>query len=222
MKSALALVLFCCCALAGRVDRLSGPSRTTVQELSWGTIYFEPSRLGDCELTRIPGGFKLASPEGEVLIQGSEASGFRLSCGQDVLELRPVNGGGGVEVRGQGRAWSLRISNGTVTLVSSSPRDTVVFRRSANPILIEGSRGKVSIVSEGGDLRISSPLGVTEVGDSPGGRTFHGPALDRIPYLGRGIFIPFHGAGVFLDLRRAFPLPETAEWADWRDLLLQP
>lgn len=219
MKSALVLCLLLPGALWGRGDSLSGPSRTTLQSLSWGTIYYEPSRLGACSLSQTPDGFRLESPAGEVVIQGSEAMGFRLSCGQDTLELRPVNGGGGLDIRGQGRSWSLRISNGTVTLSSSSPKDTVVFRRNANTVLIEGARGSVSIVSEGGDLRIKSPLGVTEVKGRPGARAFQGPALDSIPYLGRGVFIPFHGAGVFLDLTKAFPLPELAEWADWRDVL---
>lgn len=190
-----------------------------MESLSWGTIYYEPSRLGSCKLSQTPGEFKLKSPAGEVVIQGSEAMGFRLSCGPDILELRPVNGGGGLDIRGQGRSWSLRISNGTVTLSSTTPKDTVVFRRNANTVLIEGARGSVTIVSEGGDLRIKSPLGVTEITGRPGAREFRGPALDRIPYLGRGVFIPFHGAGVFLDLAKAFPLPELAEWVDWRDVL---
>ena len=52
-----------------------------------------------------------------------------------------------------------------------------------------------------------------------GNRTFAGPALDKIPYLGHGIFIPFHGVGIFVDLLKLFPMPEVAEWTEWKAVL---
>lgn len=219
MKARAALLLFLPAALWGRGDTLSGPSRTTIQNLSWGTIYYEPQRLGACSLSPDLDGFKLTSEAGQVVIQGSEAGGFRLSCGRETLTLLPANGGGGIDIRSQGKVWTLRTVNGAVTLSGPAPLGTLVYQRDANTLSIEGPKGTVKVVSEGSDLRIQSPLGVTAITGQFGARTFSGPALDRIPYLGRGLFIPFHGAGLFVDITRAFPMPELAEWLDWKPLL---
>ena len=219
MRSAILLSILACGTLWSRGDALSGPSRSTIQNLSWGTIYFEPSRLGACELKPSLDGYQLQSRLGKVVIKGSEANGFRLSCGLDSLTLLPVNGGGGIEIHGQGKNWTLRTVNGTVTLASSAPQDTLVFKRNANTFTIEGSQGTVTVTSEGGDLRIQSPLGITTVTNRYGTRTFGGPALDTIPYLGRGLFIPFHGVGLFIDVARVFPMNEVAEWTDWKPIL---
>lgn len=219
MKAAVALMLLASGSLWARGDTLSGPSRSTIQDLSWGTIYFEPGKLGACELKPTLDGFQLTSNLGQVVIKGSEANGFSLSCGSESLTLNPVNGGGGIEIHGQGKRWSLRTVNGTVTLASSAPRDTLVFKRNANTFSIEGSKGTVTVTSEAGDLRIQSPLGVTTITNRYGTRTFSGPVFDKIPYLGRGLFIPFHGVGLFIDVARVFPMNEVAEWTDWKPLL---
>lgn len=220
MKAAIALMLLATGSLWGRGDTLSGPTRTTIQNLSWGTIYFEASRLGACEMKPTPDGFQLTSAQGRVVIKGSEAYGFHLSCGADSLTVLPLNGGGGIEIHGQGQSWTLRSMNGDLTLTSSKPKDTLVFKRNGNSFSIEGSKGQVTVTSESGNqLSIQSPLGVTTVTNYLGARTFTGPALDRIPYLGSGLFIPFHGAGLFIDVARAFPMPEISEWVDWKPIL---
>ena len=220
MKAALALILLAGGTLWGRGDALSGPSRTTIQNLSWGTIYFDASRLGACEMKPTLDGFQLTSNQGRVVIKGSEADGFRLSCGPDSLTLLPLNGGGGIEIQGKDRSWSLRSMNGDLTLISSKPKDTLVFKRSGNSFSIKGSKGLVTVTSESGNLlSIRSPLGVTTVTNYLGERSFTGPALDQIPYLGRGLFIPFHGAGLFIDVTRVFPMPEFSEWVDWKPIL---
>ncbi len=55
-----------------------------------------------------------------------------------------------------------------------------------------------------------------------GDRTFSGLPVDQIPYLGRGVYISFHGVGILIDVARLFPMPEVAEWNEWKPVLGPP
>lgn len=219
MKVAITLALLLSSSLWGRGDLSSGPSRNTILTTSWGTIYYEPASLGPYQLVSTNGDFTLTSRQGKVAITGGEADGFKLTCGADTLTILGLNGGGGIEVREKPQKWTLRLSNGTLTLDSTSPKDKVVFNRNANTFTIQGGKGMVTVDSEPNELTIHSPLGESHIKSDYGTRSMSGPELDAIPYLGRGIFIPFHGAGVFLDISKLFPMPEVAEWLDWKPVL---
>jgi hypothetical protein len=214
----LVLLLGSGIALGAHGDPSSGPSRTTIQRASWGTLYYEPAKGGACQLEPTSDGFRFTSSEGEVGIQGSEANGYRLTWGRESLTITAANGGGGLDLHLQDRQWSLRTMNGDLTVTASSPKALLLFTRINNGFAIKGSQGTVRATTEWGNLKIESPLGLTTVTLQNGKRVFAGPALDQIPYLGRGLFIAFHGVGVFLDLTRFFPMPEVAEWLDWKPI----
>ncbi len=217
MKSFLLLCLLLCGNIRGFCDDASGPSRSTIQKLAWGSIYYEPGKQGGCQVEPTSDGYRFTSSQGEVVIKGSEANGYRLSWGREFLTINQTNGD--LEVHVQDKTWTVRSVNGRVTLTSSSPRDTIAFERSANTFTIAGGKGKVAVSTEFGNLLLKSSQGTTTVTSDSGKRTFAGPALEQIPYLGRGLFIPFHGVGVFVDITKRFPMPELTEWVEWKAIL---
>lgn len=219
MRAWVPIALLACLSLgAGDLD--SGPGRTTVQTFSWGTVYYDAARLGASELRTNAGSYKLDSSEGRVSMDATDGFGARLSSGGETLILKALNGGRGLEILTAAGTWTLETVNGDAILTGPRGRGSLTYRRTAGSFSIQGPRGTVTVSSDGGDLRIQSPLGLTTIRSQPGDRTISGPALDRIPYLGRGIFFPFHGAGLFLDLTRIFAMPELAPWLDWNPIQL--
>ncbi len=214
-------ILITCALLFGNqrclADDTSGPNRSTIQKFAWGSLYFEPRSIGPFQLESNNDGFRLRSNQGEVSIQGSEVNGYRLTWGKEFLTIS--QSGGELDIRGQDKAWTLRSQNGRYTLISSAPRDTLVFERSGNTFSIKGSKGLVTATKEFQTLHIKSPLGNTTITNDIGKRTMSGIALGQIPYLGRGLYIPFHGVGIFIDIERQFPMQEVAEWVEWKPIL---
>ena len=47
-------------------------------------------------------------------------------------------------------------------------------------------------------------------------------AMNQYPYIGRGLFISFHEIGIFVDMPKLFPIPEVAEWIEWKAIVLGP
>jgi hypothetical protein len=217
MRTWLVTCVLLCASLRGTCDGISGPDRSTLQNFSWGSFYFELSKVKAYQFESSLDGFRFTSDQGEVTMRGSEANGCRLTWGPETLSINSHNGD--LEIRLRDKVWGLRSVNGNVTLTSASPADTVVFDRQANTFTIRGSKGKVEAVTEFNDLRVTSPLGTTMVTREYNKIIFAGPPLDRVPYVGRGIFIPFHGIGVFVDLARRFPMPELATWVEWKPIL---
>ncbi len=215
-KTTLACLLLI--AAQGFGDNASGPFRTTIKALSWGTFYFEPGELGECRLEPTFDGFRFTSSEGEVQIRGNDFTGYQVRAGSEVLTVRQNMGD--LEVRGPNLSFTIRTLQGRMVLTSLSPKDTLQFDRGINTFTIAGAKGKVTATTSYGNLRIDSPLGISTVTNEYGRLTFKGPALGRIPYLGRGIFIPFHGIGVFLDIAKAFPMPEVDSWVEWKPVLV--
>lgn len=219
MNRLAALLFSACMILSAQDEDASGPGRTTLQTWSWGTVYYEPASLGACTVTRTPDGLRFVSGQGQVTISGSDAMGLTLAWGDQKLTVKSLSAAGGVAVRSGAEAWTLAIRNGDLTLTSSAPADTVSFSRGVNTFTIQGGLGTVKGTSKLGDVTIVSPLGTTAIVNRMGSLTFSGPPLAQVPYLGRGLFLPFHGVGVFLDLGRFFPLPEVAQWVRWRPVL---
>ncbi len=214
-------ILIVCALLFGNQwclgDDVSGPNRSTIQSFSWGSLYYEPGLLGPYQFETTNGGFRLNSKQGEVSIQGTEVNGYQLTWGKDILTIS--QNGVDLDIRGKDKAWTLRSLNGSYTLVSSSPKDTLVFERNANTFSIKGAKGLVTATLDFQTLRIKSPLGTATLINDIGKRTLSGIGLDQIPYLGRGLFIPFHGVGIFIDIARLFPMQEVAEWVEWKPIL---
>jgi len=214
-------ILIACVLLFGNQwclgDDISGPNRWTFQRLPWGTLYYEPGSIGPFQFETTTDGFRLRSNQGEVTIQGTEANGYRLTWGKELLTIS--HNGGDLDLRIKDRTLTLRSQNGRCTLASSSPKDTLVFERSANTFSIKGAKGQMTATAEFQKLSITSPPGTTTIISEVGKRTLSGIGLDQIPYLGRGFYIPFHGVGIFIDMAKVFPMQEVGEWIEWKPIL---
>jgi hypothetical protein len=197
-------------------DADAGPGRTALQSYGWGALYYEAQ--GRWERTQA--GFLVVTGADQVSITGSEFGGLRLRWEREELRIDPLNGSRGVEVRIGSRVWNLRLWWGRLTLTLTDPEDTIDYERNGNRFTITGSLGTVTSESEPSRVTVRSPLGTTTLTLKGGTWRAEGPPLERIPYLGRGLFIPFHGAGVFLDLTRYFPMPELVLWQEWQPLNL--
>jgi hypothetical protein len=216
MKWIRALFIAGIAGVAGRADAVSGPGHTTIQRYAWGTVYHDHA-LGTYHLEPTIDGFRFTSDEGEVRIQSAHVTGLKFTCGEDVLTLD--QDGPDLTLQGPCGRWTLRTLNGQTTLASTHPRDQVVFNRSANTFTISGTKGTVTVSTDFDRMRIESPQGRASVTTAMGSRTVTGTALDQIDYLGRGVFITFHGTGIFVDVARVFPMPEVAEWIEWKPIV---
>lgn len=219
--NAMRAILIACCLLFGnpwcRGDDTSGPNRSTIWKCSWGTIYFEPGTTSNMNLETTNDGFKFKSDQGEVSIKGSEVNGYRLTGGNEVLIINANDGD--LEIKGQDKSWTLRSQNQRWTLKSSHPRDTVIFERGDGSFTVKGEKGFVTVSRDAGTLHVKSPRGTAKVTSEYGNRIISGFPISQVPYLGRGLYIPFHGAGIFIDVARKFPMQEVAEWVDWKPIL---
>ena len=201
-------------------DAVSGPGHLTLQRFSWGTLYIDSAACESYQLEPTSNGYLLRTKDADVAIQGSEINGYQLSCGKDWLTLSQSFAD--LDVQGPGQHWTWSSRNGQYTLTSSEPKDTVVFHRDANHFSIKGAKGVVAGTQETDTFLLKSPQGLSTLSATMGTRTVAGVPLSRIPYLGRGVFIPFHGVGIFIDISKAFPMPEVAEWIEWREVVLGP
>lgn len=221
MKSAfLSLGLLLAGSAPCPADDLSGPGHSTLKQASWGSIFYSPAAAGSHAVEVNGDDVLIKSGRGVVKVLGSDVNGYRLVAGSDLLTIQLVNSD--IEIRWREKAWTFRSQNGNCTLTSSAPRDTVVFERNANTFTIKGSAGFLAVTSGPGLLSINSSAGQATVKTGLGSRTFSGVPMDRLPYLGRGVFISFHGVGILLDVARLFPMQEVAEWREWKPIVGQP
>jgi hypothetical protein len=112
--------------------------------------------------------------------------------------------------------------NGRYTLVSTSPQDTIQFERNANSFTIKGTKGWVTVTGYIGEITLKSSLGDAFIKNYLGSRTISGMPLGQVPYLGRGVYISFHGVGVLIDMVKLFPVSETIEWIEFKPLIGLP
>jgi hypothetical protein len=201
-------------------DDLSGPNHSTLRRTSWGTFFYDPVAMGPHQFESTVEEFRIKSRTGEVRLVGSDINGYRLTCGADLLTVRMTNGD--LEIRWQEKVWTWRSQNSAYTLTSTVPKDSIQFERNANAINIKGSQGSASIYWNPGTLTIKSSAGTVTVTNYLGNRAFSGIGLDQVPYLGRGVFISFHGLGLLIDVQKLFAMPEVAEWNEWKPILGRP
>lgn len=218
VRTNLLLLLLCGAVPPLAADDVCGPGRTTLRRTWWGGIFYEPAALGPHRLTDQPNDVRLVTVEGEVAVLGSELDGFRLVRGREQLTVRATPNN--VEVRWGDRVWSARVQPGRLDLRSAEPADTLEFTRNANSFTIRGARGVVTGTDNFGTLTLRSPAGTSVVRRHLGLLEVQGALLGQVPYLGSGLTLRFHGVGLFLDLRRLFPLPELDAWWEWKPLLL--
>lgn len=208
--------LVLCVGFGCLADDVSGPNRTTLQSTAWGSFFYEPSKLGSSQVETGAGNFRLISNQGKVEVEGSQAMGFKVSCGRDQMTINDFNFGN-LEIRSKDLSFTLTNENGKLTI--SYARDTLVLYRNANFFSIKGGRGTVSVNSQPDEVTVQSPAGLTKITTTYDRRGISGPGFDRVPYLGRGIYLSFHGLGIFIDVARLFPMPEVMDWVEWKPIL---
>lgn len=201
-------------------DDVSGPNHSTIRQTSWGSIFYDPVFMGNHYLDYKIDDITIRSRFGDVKIIGSETNGYRLSYGKDELTIR--SNFSGFEIRWHEKLWSLQIQNARYTLSSNSPKDIIVFERNGNNFTIKGQNGFISVNSNPNLISIQSSEGSETIKTYLGSRSFSGIGIDKLPYLGRGIYISFHGIGILIDVLKLFSRPEIAEWTEWKPLIGSP
>lgn len=217
MKSMLLAVWLLIGGFGCWADEVSGPRHTTIKRTSWGSIFYDPVSLGPHKYESTLEDIRIKSSHGEVRVLGSDNSGYRLICGDDLLTIK--SNFSDVDIRWKEKSWNLKLKNSRFTLAMNAPKDTVVFERNANNFTIKGEKGFVTVNAAPGEVSIKSSAGNATLTNYLGSRSFSGVALDQVPYFGRGIFISFHGVGVLLDMIKIFPISEVAEWIEWKPLV---
>ncbi len=220
MRPAAMTVLALLCAARCMADDISGPNRSTIRKAPWGSFFYDPVATGPHQLEVAVEEVRLKSRAGEVKITGSDINGYRFSSGGDVLTVNSSNSD--LEIRWKEKVWTWRTTSTGCTLESNAPKDRIQFERSANTFSIKGALGYVTVTSNPGTLSIKSSAGNATITNYLGSRTYSGVNLDQIPYLGRGVFISFHGVGILLDVTTRFPMAEVSEWNEWKPVIGQP
>ena len=215
----LALVLTTAVRLCW-ADNLSGPNHVTLRRTPWGSLFYNPIAAGPHKVESRVNEITIRTVRGEVKVVGSEFNDYRLSCGNDLLTIK--HSAPNLEIRWQEKFWKVSSLHSRLTLASNAPPDLVEFERNANTFTIKGALGLVTVNSNLGTLFIKGPAGVFSVITNTDGRTFSGVPFDRIPYLGRGVFISFHGIGILIDIVRMFPMAEVSEWINWEPVIGKP
>lgn len=198
-------------------DEVSGPGRDTLQRTPWGSFFLERATLGAHRVVPSNGDLRIQSSQGEVVVRGGLGGDFRLRCGTDELTVR--SGLGALDIRWGRRSWSARLQNGRLTLEASDPRDRVVFERNGGDFAIKGSRGFLEVRNRPGELTLRSSAGEATFTSGIEGSSVRGQAPERMPYVGRGLYLSFHGVGLFVDMGAFFPMPELATWTEGRSIL---
>ncbi|HJW32652.1 MAG TPA: hypothetical protein VJ505_04720 [Holophagaceae bacterium] len=218
---AAAIVVLALLGTAGCwADDISGPNRSTIRKAPWGSIFYDPVATGPHQLEVAVEEVRIKSRAGEVKITGSDINGYRLSAGGDVLTIRSSNSD--LEIRWKEKVWTWRTSSAGCTLECNAPKDRIQFERSANTFTIKGASGWVSVGTNPSTVTIKSSAGNATITNYLGSRTYSGLSLDQIPYLGRGVFISFHGVGILIDVTIRFPMAEVSEWNEWKPVIGQP
>lgn len=198
-------------------DNVSGPNQVTLRRTPWGSIFYNPVATGPHKVESRVNEIIIRSVRGEVKVVGSELNDYRLSCGKDLLTIK--HSAPELEIRWQDKFWKVHSLHSRLTLASNAPPDLVVFERNTNAFTIKGGLGLVAVNSNLGTLSIKGPSGIFSVITNMDERTFSGVPFDRIPYLGRGVFISFHGVGILIDIVRLFPMAELSEWIGWDPII---
>lgn len=207
-------------ATAAAADDISGPNLATLRKTGWGSVFYDPMALGPHSIETRLEEFRIKTAKGELRFGGSDLNGYWATFPGDSLTIHTHQND--VEIRWQGRTWSLRQTLGGLILTCPDPKDTVSYQRSGSEYRIKGAQGEVVVTWNLGDLTVKSPVGTSAITTQNGTRTFSGVPLDRVPYLGRGVYLSFHGLGILLDVARAFPIPEASAWNEWRPVLGRP
>jgi hypothetical protein len=199
-----------------QADDRSGPGRTTLQTFAWGTVFYDKASVGSFRWESTHGGLRFSSSQGEVRMDGSSASGLTLRWGKESLTLEERNGD--VVIRTAQGDWSLKTNAGGLTIQGPGSR-RITFERNIHAFTIVGPLGTVRGETQFGNLKLSGPGGTATLSNDNGVHRFNGPNPSTFPYLGRGLSFPFHGLGLFIELSHFFPIPEVADWVEWKPVV---
>ena len=204
-SSVLFASLLTCLALApARADEISGPSRMTLADEGWGTIYYVPSQLVTYRYTRNTetGEREMSSNQGKVKILEAGIGAYEIVGPKTSLKVEGSSND--VKVTFNKKAYSFTHDAGTLKI--SSPEGVYAYYHVADDITATGPFGKTTVRNKNGAYVVKSPKGdynYTPLND--GGFEVKGGPLMSHPGLYRGAFFNVDGVGVFVDFRKMDP-----------------
>jgi len=203
-----ASLLTCLPLVPAPADEVSGPSRMTLVEEGWGTIYYVPSQLVTYRYTRNTesGEFELTSNKGKVKIFEAGIGAYDIVGPKSSLKVEGSSSSVKVTFNKKIYTFARETTHDGADLKITTPSSSYLYSNVGEDISASGPFGKTTIRGKAGRYLIKSPKGdysYTPLQD--GGFEVKGGPLMRHPGLYRGASFSVDGVGVFVDFRKMDP-----------------
>ena len=204
-SSVLFASLLTCMALAPvMADEVSGPSRMTLADEGWGTIYYVPSQLSTYRYVR-----NTETGEREMISNLGKVKIFEAGIGAyDIVgpktSLKVEGSSGAVKVTFKKKVYTFN-HEGKILKIRT-PDGDYTYNNQGDDISVTGPFGKTTIHYKEGSYLVKSPRG--DYSYTPldgGGFEVKGGPLMSHPGLYRGACFNVDGVGVFVDFRKMDP-----------------
>lgn len=189
-------------SLAASADEVSGPSRMTLSDESWGTIFYVPQELKDYKYTRSveSGKRSIVTPKGNFEFDEIGIGGHTIKGPKGHL-ISVEGNSSNAKVTLDGQLYEF-VHDGQKFHVKM-PKAPLEYRIEGADIVIEGNFGKTLIHEQGGNYSVTSPHGKYSYTPSPdGGFEVKGGPLASHPGIYRGAIFDLGGVGVFVDFKK--------------------
>jgi hypothetical protein len=210
-------------------DPLSGPGRTTIFTLPWGTIYYVPKDVGELSILEddARATFTAHTPRGEVGFDGRtlrSGADSLVTIEQDSVDRLQIRFLGElcsfIGVQGPLRRFVVTLGARTVSM-EEGPATAKVRER----VEVSGTdlRGELLVQSESvgrAERVVRGPAGITVLGAQGFTTTASGPPLSAHTFLLRGVILEHDGFGVFIDMKRLNPFWSMFPELDWDSVLV--
>ncbi len=189
-----------CILMAGPAwaDRRSGPSRTTLMETDWGTVYYVPRTFTNLVVANTGPALSLKTPEHEFLVQRMVDGRIEVREGPR-LRMKVEVGIGWYAFETPGHHLRLAFSEADLVLTYDGRK--LVISRTTPIMTIRGPEGTTKLTIDAFGTTIESPRGKTVIHkDGIQGVAREGVSVGAHPHLGRGVWVEWQGIGFFVDL----------------------
>ena len=199
-----ASLLTCLPLVPALADEVSGPTRMTLADEGWGTIYYVPSQLVTYRYTRNTetGEREMTSSKGKVKIFEAGIGAYDIVGPKTSLKVEGSSSA--VKVTFNKKVYTFNHDGKTLKI--SAPDGAYTYSNNGHDITATGPFGKTTIRSKDGAYLVKSAKG--DYSYTPldgGGFEVKGGPLMSHPGLYRGAFFNADGVGVFVDFRKMDP-----------------
>jgi len=208
-SSVLFASLLTCLALAPvKADEVSGPSRMTLADEGWGTIYYVPSQLVTYRYTRNTetGEREMTSNLGKVKIFEAGIGAYDVVGPKTSLKVEGSSSSVKVTFKKKVYTFARETTHDGAELKVTTPGGSYRYTNVGDDITATGPFGKTTIRNKNGSYMVKSPKG--DYNYTPldgGGFEVKGGPLMSHPGLYRGASFSVDGVGVFVDFRKMDP-----------------